>query len=181
MRFCKICGANDKDVPFYNSAKCRECALAILSAYNKKRSGDPKFVKERRERWSKWYKKNKKNITRNADTDSKSKQSSPRRFLTDQMSHIRRISEKNSLKYDLSLDFLDDLWSKQNGRCAMSGIEMTHQRGDLFAVRIDLKSGTDYTKSNVQLICDGIKRMKKGHTNEEVEKFISELKSVFMI
>ncbi len=178
MRFCKICGADDKHIEFYkNYNKCRDCALDILSAYNKRRAKDPTFVEERRKRWRKWYRKNRGTIVRNTKMDSKSKQSSPRRFLTDQMSHLRRISEKS----DLSLDFLDDLWEKQNGRCAISGVEMTYKRGDLFAVRIDLKCGENYISPNVQLVCDGIKRMKKGHTNEEVKKFIAELKSVFIV
>jgi len=181
MRFCKICGSNDGDVTFYkNYNKCRECALAILSAYNKRRAKDQTFIEERRKRWRKWYKENKGNIIRSTKVDSKSKQSSPRRFLTDQMSHLRRISEKNALLCDLSLDSLDDLWKKQNGRCAMSGIEMTYKRGDLLAVRIDLKCGENYISPNIQLICDGVKRMKKGHTNEEVKKFITELKSILM-
>jgi len=114
--------------------------------------------------------------------ESRSKQSSVRRFLTDQMAHLRRISRKKGIAFDLDLDYLEDLWRSQNGRCAISKISMEHKRNDLAGVRIDAIEGEKgFLKSNTQLVCDGIKRMKRDMNNDEVKRFVEEIRSVIVI
>lgn len=114
--------------------------------------------------------------------EAKSKQSSPRRFLTDSVAHLRRFSRKKTIPFDLDLDYVDDLWNRQQGRCAISGVQMTHKRKDLVSARIDtINAEKGFIKGNVQLVCDGIKRMKRDMADDEVRRFVSEIKSALVI
>jgi hypothetical protein len=179
MRLCNICGVSEEEVPF-KGARCRECALALMSKYNKERSQDPDYKEARRRRWRKWSKNNKRE--RNPMAEKASKQSSPRRFLTDIVAHLRRMSRKKSTPFDIDLDFVCDLWAEQKGRCALTGVGMSYARGDLNSVRIDAVSQKEgYIRGNVQLVCDGVKRMKRDMPNEEVVRFIQEIRDVIII
>ena len=151
----------------------------FMSAYNKKRAQDPKYREEQRLRWKLWRKSHPRK--RNPEMEKKSKQSSPRRFMSDMLAHIRRHSRKNNIPFDIDLNYVCDLWATQLTRCRLTGIEMTHTSKDLFGVRIDtIDKDKGYTEGNIQLICDGIKRMKKDMNNEEVKRFIAEIKSIAM-
>ena len=111
-----------------------------------------------------------------------SKQSSPRRFLTDKMAHIKRMCKKKDIEFGIDLDFLDEIWNRQRGRCALTGVEMSHQNNDLLSVRVNRKDDNlGYTKNNTQLICDGVKRLKKGGTNDDVIRFLQEVRSVIIV
>jgi hypothetical protein len=183
IKTCKICGDTSDRVLFYqNLNKCRTCALGEASEYNKKRNQDPEYIKARRIRWNKWRAANKDKIKRNPDMEKISKQSSPRRFLTDKMAHAKRVCKKKNIKFDIDLNFLEQLWDEQNGRCALTGVRMSYQNGDLLSVRLNLiEEEEGYTKDNVQLICDGANRLKKSGTNVDVIRFLQEVKSVIMI
>ena len=114
--------------------------------------------------------------------EKKSKQSSPRRFMSDMMAHLRRVSRKKNTPFNIELDYLGTLWAKQHGRCRLTGVEMAHTSKDLSGVRIDaIDRDKGYIKGNIQLICDGIKRMKKDMGNDEVKRFIAEVKSIAMV
>lgn len=66
----------------------------------------------------------------------------------------KTLSKRDDLSFDITLDFLFDLYYKQSGRCYYSGICMTTFKGSylMSLERKDPKKG--YTKSNVVLICD---------------------------
>lgn len=181
IKFCRICGDTSDKVPFYqNLNKCRDCALAEMSEYNKLRNKDPKYIEARRSRWNKWRQSNTR--IRNSDMEKRSKQSSPRRFLTDKMSHIKRVCKKKEIEFDMSLDMLDQLWEEQGERCAVSGVQMTHKNGDLSSVRIDrISEDLGYISGNIRLVCDGVKRLKKNSNDDAVNKFIQEIKTIVMI
>lgn len=181
MRVCNICGITDDEAEFYKGRnRCRSCALAIIAKYNKERNKDPKYITHRRERWKKW--KNGKKRMRNPEVEKQSKQSSPRRFMTDMVAHLRRFCKKNSIPFNIDLDYVSNQWAKQMARCAVTGINMTYENKDLKNVRIDaIDENKGYTKGNIQLVCDGIKRMKKGMSNEDMLRFVREIKEVIMI
>jgi len=102
--------------------------------------------------------------------------------MSDMMAHIRRQSRKKNIPFDLDLDYLEDLWSKQHGRCLLTGVEMVHTSSNLYGVRIDaIDKEAGYIKGNIQLICDGVKRMKKDMNNNDVKSFIAEIKSIIMV
>lgn len=111
--------------------------------------------------------------------EKRSKESGPRRFMTDQVAHLRRTSAKKDAPFNIDLDYVSELWTKQLARCAITGVYMTHTHNNLQSVRIDtIDDKKGYTKGNVQLVCDGIKRMKKDMTNDQVKDFIAEIKSI---
>ena len=76
------------------------------------------------------------------------------------------------LKIEISIDDLKEIYSKQNGLCALSGIKMTHEtykdRTDTsehilnrMNISIDRKdSNLGYTKDNIQLVGAIINRIK---------------------
>lgn len=66
--------------------------------------------------------------------------------------------------FDITKEDLCDLWKKQNGLCALSGIPMTYEmdNGRIYTnVSIDqIDPGKGYTKDNTQLVCMGVNQMK---------------------
>ena len=75
----------------------------------------------------------------------------------------RRSKLKNTYN-DLDLQFLMYLWNKQNGKCAITGMDMTYEfykgrvNTNVSVDRIDSSKG--YTKDNVQLVCMVSNQMK---------------------
>ena len=90
---------------------------------------------------------------------------------------LKRAKSKEK-STELTLDFLMELYNKQNGLCALSGIIMESNGGNIHKKnkinphiisidRIDNNKG--YTKDNVQLVCGIVNRMR----NElSIEQFI---------
>ena len=79
----------------------------------------------------------------------------------------RMISRRSPLTppADVNLAHLRDLWRLQAGRCALSGIPMTHttrpQDPHGRNVSLDrIASALNYTRGNVQLVCQDLNRMK---------------------
>lgn len=86
----------------------------------------------------------------------------------------RRSKVKNCYT-DLTYEYLRYLWDKQNGKCALTGIDMTYTfyegriNTNLSVDRIDSTKG--YTKDNVQLVCMAVNQMKNDLTYEELLYF----------
>ncbi len=83
------------------------------------------------------------------------------------------------LKVEITVDDIKELYIKQDGKCALSGIEMTmlsyvHKGNQHIMNRYNLSvdrinSSKDYTKDNIQLVCAFINRSK---TDESVDQFL---------
>lgn len=68
---------------------------------------------------------------------------------------------KKGLVFEITRDWLFELFHKQNGLCAISGLEMTAEVGSLRCLSIDkIDPYGDYTKDNVQLLCWAVNRAK---------------------
>lgn len=82
------------------------------------------------------------------------------------------LQKKTKNRQELDLDFLEALWEKQKGRCAISNVPMTHVRGqgkvqtNVSIDRIDSQLG--YTKENTQLVCHIVNLMKSDMTLEQL-------------
>lgn len=81
-----------------------------------------------------------------------------------------RVNQK-SLKYDLDIDFIIDLYNKQNGKCSISGLNMTHYNRCgykyPFNMSIDrINPGGNYTKDNVRLVCNIVNEMRMDYTDK---------------
>jgi hypothetical protein len=76
---------------------------------------------------------------------------------------------KQGIQYDLTKEDVVDLWETQNGKCALSGVLMTHQRDGTYGDRkkkefnasIDrINPNGPYVRQNVQLVANRINTMK---------------------
>ena len=81
---------------------------------------------------------------------------------------------------DLSFDFLMELWERQGGKCAISGLQMTHtcRPEDPHAHNVSLDridSNINYRTSNVHFVCVIINTMK---WNLPMSDFVSLCRSV---
>jgi hypothetical protein len=83
------------------------------------------------------------------------------------MRAIRYRAKKNSLSNTLTGEHIIAMWAKQNGKCAISGVPMTHSydfddesrfESNLSVDRIDSNKG--YDPDNVQLVCSIVNYMK---------------------
>lgn len=91
----------------------------------------------------------------------------PRNFFQS----LRQKKSKDRLS--ISLDFLETLWEKQQGLCALSGHPMTHVRGSgrvMTNVSIDrIDSYRGYEEDNIQLVCHIVNLMKQQLTVDELK------------
>ena len=77
---------------------------------------------------------------------------------------LSSLSKKKANRRNLSVDFLNALYLKQDGKCAISGREMTYASGEgrvptnISIDRIDSNIG--YEESNIQLVCIQVNKMK---------------------
>ena len=94
----------------------------------------------------------------------------------------RRRSKEKNIYNDLTLDYLMYLWEKQDGKCALTGMQMTYKfyegrvNTNLSVDRIDSTKG--YSKDNVQLVCMAANQMKNDLSMEE---FINMCESVLAL
>jgi hypothetical protein len=101
----------------------------------------------------------------NYEYSKKYRSSSPEKFMKQLLSYGTR-------REFLDSDFLNELYKKQRGLCAISGVEMTYeQRGgrcpsNISLDRIDSSKG--YTKDNVQLVCHIVNTMKMQYSVKEL-------------
>lgn len=89
--------------------------------------------------------------------------------------NTRTRSKKKKLLFDIDLEFLKYLYNKQNGKCALSGIEMTYYFGygrSPKNVSIDkINPSKGYVKTNVRLVCSHVNMMKSYLTDSELVEF----------
>lgn len=80
-----------------------------------------------------------------------------------------------SLDFDITKEFIKELYLKQDGKCAISKIPMTYIAGSgkhITNVSIDrIDSNKGYTKDNVQLVCSQVNMMKSDLTFDELLSF----------
>lgn len=86
------------------------------------------------------------------------------RLLLERYHGILERAAKKNLECSITLDYLRELWCKQNGLCAISNIPMTYifNNGriptNISVDRIDSSRG--YTRDNIQLVCMAVNQMK---------------------
>lgn len=88
---------------------------------------------------------------------------------------LKDRSNRKNMDCDIDLQYLHELWDKQKGLCALSGIPMTYYFDsgrvptNLSVDRID--SGLGYIKGNIQLVCMAVNQMKSDLTIEQLKYF----------
>lgn len=115
-------------------------------------------------------KKAKKNQTVSYKTKSEKRSSSPKNFISGILNHATK--RKQHLGFNIDLIYLLNLYEKQNGLCAISGVNMTYLagKGRVFTnVSIDrIDSNKGYLRGNVQFVCDIVNIMKSNMSHEEL-------------
>ena len=106
--------------------------------------------------------------------------------------YLRRIksrAKRKGLDYDIDANFIVDLYKKQNGRCALSGLDISlpktnrENTNHLYTATVDkIDPINGYTRDNVQLLHKDINRMKythsKGYLLELCELIVKNQKKV---
>ena len=91
----------------------------------------------------------------------------------------RERAIRNGIPFDITLDFLHQLWDKQNGLCALSGVPMTFELKEGRVptnVSIDkICSAFGYTMTNVQLVCMACNQIKSDLTEIEMYNFCKKI------
>jgi len=99
---------------------------------------------------------------------------SPRAYLRGLLNKARYGAKKRNLAFEVTIDDIVEVWEKQGGICALSGVRMTYAKDgkgrkemNVSLDRIDPDVGYVRRPMNVQLVCWRINLMK--HTLPEHE------------
>ena len=126
-------------------------------------------------------------VCRNCVTLQRSKKTSatPEAYIRVLNTQLKSGRVKQGVDYELTTEDLIDLWEIQDGKCALSGVLMTHQRDGTYGDRKqkDFNASIDrvnpqgpYVRENVQLVSARINTMK--HTLSE-DMFIWWVKNIY--
>lgn len=97
--------------------------------------------------------------------------SSAKNFMSGVLNHAAK--RKQHLGFNIDLVYLLQIYWQQNGRCAITGVEMTYSAGkgrvatNISIDRIDSSLG--YVRGNVQLVCDIANRIKQDLSHDELK------------
>lgn len=96
-------------------------------------------------------------------------------FIVDRYYGAKNRASKKGLEFNLTIESLVELWNKQNGKCAITGIQMTHTilegkiKTNLSIDKINPTLG--YTINNIQMICNIVNVMKSDMDMKELKYF----------
>jgi hypothetical protein len=96
-------------------------------------------------------------------------------YLKDRFYGAKNRAINKEIEFNLSLDYLKELWNKQNGKCALTGINMDHT---ILEGKIKTNGSIDkinpslgYSKDNIQFVCNIINIMKSDMSIEQLINF----------
>lgn len=85
-------------------------------------------------------------------------------YIKDRFYGAKHRAAKKNIPFNLTIQYLENLWKKQNGICTISGIEMSHT---ILEGKLDTNASIDkidpslgYVQGNVQFVCNRINMMK---------------------
>lgn len=97
--------------------------------------------------------------------------------------HLKRIINRKKYEVSITLSDLKELWEKQNGKCALTKINLKpfcyNDSVDIrFSPSLDrIDSSKGYIKGNIQWVCGCINLAKSTLSNEKIKEWISEIKN----
>lgn len=105
-------------------------------------------------------------LSRNVNTSK-----TPESFIKNLYTQLKSTRRNSEYKWDITVEYLYQLYKKQDGKCAISGVNMTWHKGSgktHYNISIDRKNpDLDYVPTNVQLVCVITNIMK--HTLNDVD------------
>ena len=107
------------------------------------------------------------------EIQQKYRNSSPRYSMYQTLNHAKKRAEVT-----ITIQDLMDIFEKQNGLCALSGVKMTWHQGKILPTsisidRIDNSKG--YVHGNVRLVCVVVNAFKSTQSDSEVYEFAKKL------
>ncbi len=182
---CRRCPAKEGEKPFKKGKNlCIDC-------FNEE-------MREWRVTSEKWQEKKKDPVflSKRHTAVKKSVQRSPHafvRYLTRMLTRghrYTRINERSDkrkvnpvcLDVQITPEFTMSLWESQKGKCALTGLPMTHQFCDLNAASIDRRdSQKGYIPGNVQLVCQWASKAKGNHPDTDFKNVLTSLVDSHMV
>jgi hypothetical protein len=85
----------------------------------------------------------------------------------------------NGRETDITLEFLKDLWGKQAGKCAYTGVSLSLalKKKRPYSASLDrVDSSRGYTKDNVQFVCYFINTGKSDFSDSDTKEFVQLVK-----
>lgn len=152
------------------------CYLDLTNFYNVSRGIPELSFRQGKEYCCKSCKLQRANVARKA---TQKRHSSLDIILKERMQGVYQRAKKSSLDVSINIEYLRDLWYKQEGKCAVSGIPMTvlvysgRIPTNVSVDRIDSSKG--YTTGNVQLVCMVVNQMKGDLSIENLLYFVTEI------
>lgn len=114
--------------------------------------------------------------------DRRQRESAVTPYLKRLLQFAKSRAKAKALPIDIDVDYLLELWDKQEGYCAITGSVLTHHRMGSgarernFNVSLDQKEPSKgYTKGNVQLICLRVNLLKSDMDSAEFYWWIKTL------
>jgi hypothetical protein len=164
MKTCTVCTESKALFEFsIDSSKtagykysCKKCCAAKLSEWRK---ANPEKAKDQDKKYRTVNKdkisiKNKKRYT-NLTLEEKFEQL----FIT--------AKKRKTVEVFISIQYIKDIWEKQEGQCAYTKLPLTSEAHQLNTVSLDrIDSSKDYVEGNIQLVCVPINRMKLDMTED---------------
>lgn len=172
---CKECGKEKESkrvrIPSFNEngeLYCHTCkTYKPITEFNK---GEKYKCRQNYSRECKECESKRKKIKRaTQEVDNKEQ------FLARLLYGCKTRALKNKVPFDLTKEQLIELFDKQNGKCALSGLSMTTVRKsgkNLYNASIDrIQPGRAYTLSNIRLVCNSVNTMRSNLSDEQFLDF----------
>jgi len=92
--------------------------------------------------------------------------------ISELVSNARYRAKKSNREFNITKQYIRNLKSFQDNKCALSGKEMIWNKSDPHAASIDrINSNKGYTKENTQLVCKFVNRMKSFYQDSTLIEF----------
>ncbi len=89
------------------------------------------------------------------------------------MSHARKGAQRRGYAFELTVEFVHELWTRQQKRCYYSGREIGFTDKTASIDRLD--STLPYTPDNVVLVHKLVNKMKLGRTHDEFLRLVHQI------
>lgn len=100
-------------------------------------------------------------------------------YMKSMLRSSKTRAKNKGLLHDISFKYIETLWLNQNGKCALSKMNMTYECREKnisrhpFNMSLDrIDSSMGYTKGNVQLICNWVQTAKSDYSQSDFIEWI---------
>ena len=102
----------------------------------------------------------------------KAKNQTPYTYLNLLYTQLKSSRRKSDIEWDIQLDYINKLWDKQEGKCALSGTKLTCEKvvGKYVKTNASIDriiAGGEYNIENVQLVCRAVNSFRHDLTIKE--------------